>query len=279
MTTTIAVVAAGSMGSGVGRLLAEHGARVPTLLDGRSDATVKRARDAGMIAATACEIAQSDFILSIVPPGRARQLAEQLAPALHASAKNPIYVECNAINPETAAAIGEIVRAAGAIFVDGAIIGGAPKPGAKGPTFYISGEEADRAMALGDYGLTLHQLDGGIGAASALKMAYGGITKGLTAVGSMMILAASRAGMAEALGRELARSQPALFPWFARQVPAMFPRAYRWVAEMEEVAAFANADPAASAVFRGAASFYARIADDREGANAEAGPLAEFFGH
>ena len=65
--------------------------------------------------------------------------------------------------------------------------------------------------------------------------AYAGITKGFTALGAAMMLAATRAGTAEALQAELSSSQPALFNWLTRQMPRMYSKAYRWVAEMEEM--------------------------------------------
>jgi L-threonate 2-dehydrogenase len=110
------------------------------------------------------------------------------------------------------------------------------------------------------------------GAASALKMSYAGITKGLTAVGSAMILGAERAGAAAALKRELGESQPQLLAYFGKHVPAMFPKAYRWVAEMEEIAEFLAADPAAPQIYAAMARLYTRFAEGAE--TPEAGELA-----
>jgi hypothetical protein len=121
-------------------------------------------------------------------------------------------------------------------------------------------------------------LDGAIGAASALKMCYAGITKGLIAVGTAMLLAATRAGVADALRAELEESQRALITSLRRSVPGMFPKAYRWVAEMQEIAAFAGEDAAAAEIYRGAAELYARLARDVAGEGAEAGRLESFLG-
>jgi hypothetical protein len=101
LAATIAVIAPGAMGSAVGRRLAEHGARVLTLLDGRSEPTAQRARAAGMIGVAAAELAEADLILSIVPPGEALGLAASLAPVLRRSRTKPAFVDCNAINPDT----------------------------------------------------------------------------------------------------------------------------------------------------------------------------------
>src|SRR5206468_6394372 len=123
-------------------------------------------------------------------------------------------------------------------FVDGGIIGAPPQPGSKGPVLYVSGEAASRLLVLRAHGLQIRAVEGGIGAASALKVSYAGITKGLTALGAAMMLVATRAGVADALYAELAASQPALLAWFTRQIPGMYQKAYRWVAEMEEIADF-----------------------------------------
>ena len=50
--TTIAVIAPGAMGAGIGMHLARHGARVVTSLDGRSAASRARAAAAGMVDAS-----------------------------------------------------------------------------------------------------------------------------------------------------------------------------------------------------------------------------------
>ena len=109
-----------------------------------------------------------------------------------------------------------------------------------------------------------------------MKMSYAGITKGFTALGTAMMLAATRAGTAEALKAELAASQPALFGWLTRQTPKMYSKAYRWVAEMEEIAAFVGEDPAAAKFFQGAAELFTRIAADFEGENKETAALDSF---
>ena len=88
-----------------------------------------------------------------------------------------------------------------------------------------------------------------------------------------MFLAASRAGTAEALKAELSQSQPALFGWLTRQMPRMYSKAYRWVAEMEEIAKFVGDD---ASFYQGAAQLYARIAKDFEGPNKETAMLDAF---
>jgi putative dehydrogenase len=276
MKPMIAVIAAGCMGSGVGQRLAENGADVVTSLAGRGAASAARAKAAGMRAVQDAALADADVILSIVPPGSALALAERLAPVLRAAARKPLYVDCNAVSPATVARIAAVIEATGAPFVDGGIIGGPPKPGSTGTSIYVSGPDAPRAAKLTEHGLEMKPLGPRIGAASALKMSYAGITKGFTALGAAMMLAATRGGSAEALHAELAESQKPLFGWLTRQVPGMYPKAYRWVAEMEEISAFADEDPAAGAFFAAAAQFYERIAADVDGEGRETAALTAF---
>lgn len=276
MKPVVAVISPGAMGSAVAERLSQHGLTVRTMLAGRSSATADRARAAGMMDANAAEIAACDFILSIVPPGEARGLAERLAPALHEAARKPVYVDCNALNPATVLGIARIIEEAGAEFVDAGIIGPPPDPGSQKTRIYLSGDAAARVAALEAYGLSMPIQPGPIGAASALKMSYAGITKGFTALGAAMMLAASRAGTAEDVKAELQMSQPALLGWLTRQMPRMYSKAYRWVAEMEEIAAFTGEDPAAREFFQAAARLYERIAADFVGEQRETSALDTF---
>jgi 3-hydroxyisobutyrate dehydrogenase-like beta-hydroxyacid dehydrogenase len=278
MTPVVAVIAPGMMGAAVGKRLVDNGVKVLTSLTGRSAETATRAKAAGMAAAGDEEIAASDFILSILPPGDAIALAERFQPALKASNAKPVYVDCNAINPKTVDRVVAVIAPTGCPFVDSGIIGSPPKPGDAGPRFYASGPAAPRFATLRQYGLDVRVLDGAMSAASALKMSYAGITKGTQAIGAAMMLAATRAGSADALFAELSSSQKDMFAWFKRGLALMPPKAYRWVAEMHEIAGFVGEDPTAHELYEGAAHFYERIAEDFDGDKKDVKALTEFLG-
>jgi 3-hydroxyisobutyrate dehydrogenase-like beta-hydroxyacid dehydrogenase len=278
MTPVVAVIAPGMMGAAVGKRLVDNGVKVLTSLKGRSAETATRAKAAGMAAAGDEEIAACDFILSILPPGDAVALAERFQPALKASNAKPVYVDCNAINPKTVDRVAAVIAPTDCPFVDSGIIGSPPKPGDAGPRFYASGPAAPRFATLRQYGLDVRVLDGAMSAASALKMSYAGITKGTQAIGAAMMLAATRAGSADALFAELSSSQKDMFAWFKRGLALMPPKAYRWVAEMHEIAGFVGKDPTAHELYEGAAHFYERIAEDFDGDKKDVAALAEFLG-
>jgi putative dehydrogenase len=277
MTPIVAIIAPGNMGAGVARRLTENKVTVLTALAGRSAASGERARAAGMIAVSERELAEADFLLSIVPPGEALALARRLVPVLTAANKKPIYVECNAVSPQTMLQIADVIGKTGCSFVAASIIGPPPRPGTNNTKFYASGPAAPDFARLNDYGLIVRVLGGELTAAHALKMSYAGITKGFTALGAAMILAATRAGSAEALKAELAESQQALAGFLARQMPGMYGKAYRWVAELDEISSFVGEDRPEHEMLAAAARFYERIAQGFEGEKKEIGELDRFL--
>jgi len=267
MASTIVVIAAGEMGAAIGQRLRLRGATVRTSLKGRSAATQKRAESAGLIAIDddAKLVEDADFVLSVMPPGEARNLALRLAPALTALPRKPVFADCNAVAPATVRDIATVVAPTGCVFADIGIVGGPPpKEGDASPRLYASGEGARRLNALKDFGLDIRLIEGAIGEASAVKMGYACLTKGTQAIGAAMMLGAMRNKVAPAVKEALADSMAAILDYDSRQMPRMFPKAYRWVAEMEEIAKFLAADPGASQMLAGAAQLYQQIAQDFE---------------
>jgi 3-hydroxyisobutyrate dehydrogenase-like beta-hydroxyacid dehydrogenase len=256
----IGVIAPGEMGAAVAHRLAARGATVAVTLEGRGAASAARAAGLAAQESEAALAGWADVLLSILPPGEAAALALRLAPVLCPRGGDVVFADCNAVSPATVQAIAALLP--GIRFVDIGIVGGPPKGEAAGPRLYASGEAATALRPLADRGIDLRPITGGIGAASALKMCYAGITKGLIAIASAMALGAEDAAVATTLFAELAESQPALLAQLQRSVPGMLDKAYRWVAEMEEIAAFLGEEPFAPA-YRAAARHYQAIAADR----------------
>lgn len=274
--TVIALPAAGDMGAGLGRVLVANGATVLTRIQGRSAATVARADQAGMRPAEFQDIARADLILSVVPPAIAVETAEKIVAAL-TSDHRPIYVDLNAISPARTAEIATIVAPV-AEFVDGGIVGGPPRLGITGlPVIYLSGPAERAAHLLGAHGLSVRPIEGGIGAASALKLSYAGITKGLTGLTAAMLLAAERAGIGDALHAEMSNSLPQLLARAEKMLPDMYPKAYRWVDEMDQIATFLGDDRPEAEIWRGLAALYQSLAEDRAGSGDQIAALDQFL--
>ena len=254
---TIAIISPGNMGHAVGRLLGSRGFDVVTALAGRSARTRGLAARAGIrdLGAIEAVVAAADLVLSILPPAAAVAAAEGAAAAMHASGATPPFADCNAIAPATTERIAQLIRGAGADYIDAGIIGGPPANGA-GPRFYASGPAAHLLQPLQGGGLVVRDLGGAIGRASALKMCYAAVTKGTSALQFAQLAAASRLGVDEALAGELAESQGAVFAAMRRALPGLPAKAPRWIEEMRQIAATFESVGVPGQFHHGAAALY-----------------------
>ena len=235
MGETIGVLNPGEMGSAVGAALRAAGHRVLWASAGRGDATAARAKadgleDTGDMATLA---RTATTIVSVCPPHAALGLAREVA----ALRFKGVFVDGNAVSPATAREIGRIAEAAGATFVDGGIIG--PPPRKAGATrLYLSGATAPNAAALFKGSLLdAVVVDGPPGAASAVKVAYAAWTKGHAALLMAVRAFAVHEHVDPTLLAEWAISQPQLAKRSEDAVNSNSRKAWRFVGEMEEIAA------------------------------------------
>jgi 3-hydroxyisobutyrate dehydrogenase-like beta-hydroxyacid dehydrogenase len=246
------------MGAAVGRCLRDRGHVVLWASAGRGSATSARAAAAGLIDAdTVTEIAsRCDVIVSVCPPHAALEVAREVAGAGFGG----LYVDANAISPATAREVADIVADSGADGVDGGIIGTPPvRPGFI--RLYLSGPRADEARQLFEHtpvDVRVVDHDGCVGSASAVKMAYASWTKG-----SAALLLAARAlaraqGVEDVLLAEWGLSQPGLEDRSARAARSATSKGWRWVAEMEEIAASMGAADLPEGFHLAAAEIYRR---------------------
>ena len=253
----------GAMGSRVGAALTGNGHRVFWASQGRSHATRQRAaaaglEDAGTLAAAA---RQCDVLISVCPPDFALNVAEQAAAAGFAG----VYVDANAVSPVTARAVAAAALAGGAAgFVDGGIIGLPPRePGTT--RLYLSGGRAPEVAVLFEGSvLGAVPIDGGDGAASALKMTYAAYTKGSAALLAGILALAEAEGVGKPLAEEWALSQPDLAKRGRRRAVSGSAKAWRWAGEMEEIAdTFAGAD-LPDGFHRAAAEIFRRLVEFKD---------------
>jgi hypothetical protein len=230
----------GEMGAAIGAALVAAGHDVLWASEGRSEATRARAvafSDAGTAAQV---VAGCDVLFSVVPPHAALKLARSLPPF------DGIYVDANAVSPETAHAVGSSV----ARFVDGGIVGGPPAP-----RLYLSGDEAAAVASLFDGSPIATEV---VSNASALKCAYAAWTKGTAALVLTIRDFARAEGVEDALVAEWARSQPQLAERLAAAERSAAKKGWRWVGEMEEIAAAFAADGLPPGFHEAAAEVYRR---------------------
>ena len=251
------------MGHAVGREFRASGLEVMTCLSGRSPRTCRLAELAGFRAVPSLEALaeQADLILSILVPEAAVSLAEEVAKALDTTGCRPVFADCNAVSPATSRRIEGIISEAGGSYLDASIIGPPPGQG-QPPRFYVSGSdsEADAMCQLDGRGIAVKWIGSEIGRASAIKMCYAGLTKGTLALHAAVLTSAEALGLSAELRSELAYSQGQKLKAMeqVRRVPA---KAFRWVAEMEEIARTFGSVGVTPEIHSGAAEVFRMVAE------------------
>lgn len=235
---SIAILGTGDMGSGVGSALVEHGLDVLTCLAGRSEESRARAQQAGFRDVPDLEtlVSEAGLVLSIMPPEAAPAAAGAAAAAMRAAGKTPPYADCNAISPDTARAIAADIGAAGAIYIDGGIIGSPPGKADLAVRFFVSGADAAIMDVLDGKGIAVRHCGPRIGDASAVKMCYAAVTKGTNTLHTAALMTAELLGVRGLVETEFAHSQPAIYQRMNAAIPRLPVDAARWIGEMEEIA-------------------------------------------
>ena len=262
---TVALLHPGEMGAAIGACLGGRGLRVVWASAGRSAATRFRANAAGFEDLGALEraLGVADIVLSVCPPHGALALAREVA----GHGFRGVFIDANAVSPATVRNIGRVVEAAEATFVDGGIIGPPPVPGVSS-RIYLSGARArDIAAVFAGSNLEAVPLEGAAGAASALKACYAAWTKGATALLAAIRALATHEGVEAALLEEWKRSQPEL-PKRSEVVTAQARKAWRWIGEMEEIAASFEAAGLPGGFHLAAADLYRRLEGFKDGTTA-----------
>lgn len=258
MSRTIGLLHPGEMGSALGAAAVRGGTRVLWASAGRGPATRARAdadgfEDAGTVKRL---VAESAIVVSVCPPAAALDVAREVA----ALGFGGLYVDANAVAPATARTVADIVAGRGATFVDGSIIGPPPRAGATARLF-LSGPDADAVAAVfRDGPLEPVVLTPTIGAASAMKMAYSGWNKASQALLMAVRALAVRENIDAALLAEWSRSMPDMPARSERAVADNTRKAWRFVGEMEEIAATFHAAGLPDGFHQAAAEVYGRLA-------------------
>ena len=254
--TVVGLLHPGAMGAALGAQLRETGHDVVWASEGRSPETARRAADAGLRDAGTIEslAGASDLVLSVCPPHAARDVAAQ------AAGRVALFVDANAVSPATARDVAAAIAGAGGRAVDGGLIG--PPPGLDtSVSLLLSGAGAEDVARLFDGTRVRARVVGTeIGAASATKMAYAGWTKGSAALLLAVRGFARAEGVEDALLAEWAISHPGLDERSAGAARGAAGKAWRWVGEMEEIAASLAADGLPGGFHEAAAQLYERLA-------------------
>ena len=252
--TVVGVLHPGEMGAAVAGTLSARGETVLWASAGRSAATAGRAEAAGLEDAGDVEevCRRCEILLSICPPHAALDVARA------ASGFTGIYVDANAIAPDTARAVAALQPR----LVDGGIVG--PPPTGPGTTrLYLSGGEAAEVVALfSGTNVDARVISEQVGAASALKAAYAGWTKGSAALLLTVRELARAEGVEDALLEEWRLSIPELEEHLSGAERSAGRKGWRWIGEMEEIAHSMDAHDLPTGFHEAAAEVFRRAAEE-----------------
>jgi 3-hydroxyisobutyrate dehydrogenase-like beta-hydroxyacid dehydrogenase len=257
----IGLMTPGDMGQAVALQLKQKGFSVYTALEKRSERSKTLARQAGLIDVgsltrlTEC----CGVVLSIMNPAAALEFGGELAQAMARTQHRPLFVDCNAIAPVTVQAIEKKISAVGGRCVDGSIVGPPPRGGKK-CRLYFSGADAAELRQLASPQMDVSVLSERVGDASALKMCYATMTKGVGALVLELLIAGRRLGIGEALVNQIKETERGIYDAVMRKLTVMPPKAYRWVPEMNQIALCLESTGMTPRMMQGAADIYEFVA-------------------
>jgi 3-hydroxyisobutyrate dehydrogenase-like beta-hydroxyacid dehydrogenase len=224
-------LAAGLREAGIGEMFAYDIADTDAIRRRATDAAVR------LVASNAELAARCSVIFSVVTAASALDAARQNQPHLKAS---HTYIDCNSVSPGRKREIAGIIQSSPAAFVEAAIMAPVPKRRGQSVHMLVNGPSgAALAQSLAPFGFAMEPLDAEPGAAAAIKMCRSIVIKGMEALLTEFVLAATRFGADERVLASLQQAYPGL-EW-KRLADYMVNRltvhGQRRAREMEEVAA------------------------------------------
>lgn len=255
---TIGFLHPGAMGVSLAACAQANNYKAHWVSADRSEATKHRAKQHGLIDSESIEslCASCSIILSVCPPHAANTVADQVIAARFTGT----FVDANAISPDRSHRIGNRLRNAGIESVDGGIIGGPAWQ--DGTILYLSGERAESIAACFENGfLETRVLSDRVGDASALKMCYAAYSKGSMALLSAIVAASEKLGVRDALETQWELDEPGFAPQTHERMARVTKKAWRYVGEMDEIAATFESVGLPGGFHHGASDVYQRLAD------------------
>lgn len=256
--TKIGILHPGEMGVSIAASAINSGNQVYWVSEGRSDKTRLRAEKYGFIELDSlvqlCKT--SEIIFSVCPP----HSAEDVARLVIEHGFKGYYLDANAISPQRAVKIGQLMESNAIRFVDGGIIGGpAWKP--KETWLYLSGKDAKViADCFSNGSLETKIIGDEIGKASALKMCYAAYSKGTTALLVAILATAESLGVRNELYKQWDMDDSGFSEQVNRRTTRVTAKAWRFEGEMHEIEATFQEAGLPNGFHESAAEIYRRMA-------------------
>lgn len=259
----IAILFPGDMGGALAKILVEDGFLVTSFLEGRSQRTRNSAAAAGVLGLPSWNqlAAESELVISLVPPSAVVSVAESYAAAAKAVGSKAVFVDANAKSPATATQVAGIIRQANAPFVNACVIGGANSLREKGAIF-VSGPDSSALVESLKGSVAVTDLGSDIERVSAFKMTFTGLNKTIAAAWFETALAAHAFDIFDPLFDEIAKRSPVLWNHFSRSFSSYPRHLARRREEMSELAEMLMSRDLPHGIASGAASTFQAILDE-----------------
>jgi 3-hydroxyisobutyrate dehydrogenase-like beta-hydroxyacid dehydrogenase len=262
--TKIGLLYPGEMGVSIAASAINSGHQVYWVSSGRSDKTRGRAEKHHLIEVDSlyqlCQV--SKIIFSVCPP----HAAEDVARSVIEQGFKGYFLDANAIAPQRAGRIGQMMEANDIRFIDGGIIGG-PAWTPKETWLYLSGQDAEVITECFSKGPLETKIIGGeIGKASALKMCFAAYSKGTTALLTAILATAESLGVRDALYQQWAADNSEFVKQAEGRATRVTAKAWRFEGEMHEIASTFQEAGLPHGFHQAAAEVYRRLAGFKESA-------------
>jgi 3-hydroxyisobutyrate dehydrogenase-like beta-hydroxyacid dehydrogenase len=258
----IGILHPGEMGVSIAASAINTGHQVYWLSQGRSDKTRGRAEKFNLYEIKSLfQFCQScEVIISVCPP----HVAEEIALLVNQTGFKGMYLDANAVSPQRAIKIGQVLEANAIHFIDGGIIGG-PAWTPKETWLYLSGEHANEIASCFSNGPLETKIIGTeIGKASALKMCYAAYTKGTSALLAAILATAESLQVREELYQQWDRDDHGFSERVDRRVARVTAKAWRFEGEMKEIASTFREAGLPNGFHLAAAEIYRRMANFKD---------------
>jgi 3-hydroxyisobutyrate dehydrogenase-like beta-hydroxyacid dehydrogenase len=258
----IGILHPGEMGISIAASAMNSGHQVFWISNGRSAKTRARAEKYSLVEIySLSKIYQTcEIIICICPPDAAEDVARSIVEA----GFKGLYLDANAISPQHAIKIGQLLQANGIEFVDGGIIGG-PAWTPNETWLYLSGEHAHEIVSCFSDGLPNIKVIGDeIGKASGLKMCYAAYSKGTTALLAATLAIAKSLGVHQELYELWDADDAGFSQRVGRRVSRATAKAWRFEGEMLEIASTFQNEGLPAGFHEAAAEIYHRMADFKD---------------
>ena len=242
-SATIAIIGFGEAGAILGEELASRGMAVRAfdilLQDpGAREAMQRRIGDAGAFAADSLAEALrgAKLVISAVTASESRNVARDAGALLQSG---QTLLDINSVSPDSKRGNAALVEAAGAHYVEAAVMAPVPPLRLKVPMLLGGARAAELAPALNALGFDARAVASEIGVASAIKMCRSVVIKGLEALAVESLLAARHYGAEGQVLASLAQTFPSM-GWEGAQPDYLISRVAehgrRRASELREVA-------------------------------------------